>query len=170
MAALENEARRPDSLGSVLCVLAAPNGGWVEIVEAHRLPGAPPETGELVGYFLLHGRDRSLLAPIAWPHDTQMELARFLAGLARMTFRFPQRASFRDLAGGVTIEATALNDPAAVRRDILVSFAIRASSALTGSTLETELTLQQSALSSIARSCCARFPGLDAADWHAAWS
>ena len=166
MAALENEARRPDSLGSVLCVLAAPEGGWVEIVQAHH----PPENGALVGYFLLHGRDRSLLAPIAWPHETQMELARFLAGVARMTFRFPQHASFTDLAGGITIEATALHDPAAVHRDTLVSFAIRASSALTRNTLETELTLRQSALSAIVRSCCARFPGLGAADWRAAWS
>ena len=164
MAALEHAAPRPESLGSVLCVLAASAGGWVEIMEAH---DRPPESRELVGYFALHGRDRSLLAPIAWPHATQMELARFLAGVARMTFRFPQRASFGDPAGGITIEATALHS---VRRDLDVSFTIRASSALTGNTLETELTLQQSALTSIARSCCARFPGLDAADWHAAWS
>ena len=143
-------------------MLAAPAGGWVEIVEAH---DRPPESRELVGYFALHGRDRSLLAPIAWPHATQMELARFLAGVARMTFRYPQRASFA--AGAITIEATALDS---VRRDIDVSFAIHASSALTGNTLETELTLRQSALTSIARACCTRFPGLDAADWHAAWS
>ena len=162
MAALEHAAPRPESLGSVLCVLAGPAGGWVEIVEAH---DPPPESRELVGYFALHGRDRSLLAPITWPHATQMELARFLAGAARMTFRYPQRSSFA--AGAITIEATALHS---VRRDIDVSFAIRASSALTGNTLETELTLQQSALTSIARSCCTRFPGLDAADWHAAWS
>jgi hypothetical protein len=164
MAALEHAAPRPESLGSVLCVLAAPAGGWVEIVEAH---ARPPESRDLVGYFALHGRDRSLLAPIDWPHATQMELARFLADAARMTFRFPQRASFEDPAGGITIQATALNS---VRRNVDVSFAIRASSALTGNTLETELTLHQSALSSIVRSCCGRFPGLDAADWHAAWS
>src|SRR5438132_4892883 len=115
MAALENEARRPDSLGSVLCVLAAPEGGWVEIVEARH----PADNGALVGYFLLHGRDRSLLAPISWQHETQLELARFLAGVARMTFRFPQRTSFTDLPGGITIEATALHDPAAVHRDAL---------------------------------------------------
>jgi hypothetical protein len=167
MAALEHAAPRPESLGSVLCVLAAPAGGWVEIVEAHV---RPPESRELVGYFALHGRDRSLLAPIAWPHETQLELARFLAGVARMTFRYPQCASFEDTAGGIAIDATALPDPAAVRRDVLVSLAICASSALTGNTLETELTLQQSALTSIARSCCARFPGLDVTDWHAAWS
>jgi len=167
MAALEHEAPRPESLGSVICVLAAPTGGWVEIVEAH---DRPPESRELVGYFALHGRDRSILAPVAWPHATQLDLARFLAGVARMTFRYPQRASFEDTAGGITIEATALPDPAAVRRDALVSLAIRASSASTGNALETELTLQQSALTSIARSCCARFPGLAAADWHAAWS
>jgi len=160
MAALEHEA----SLGPALCVIAASEGGWVEIVEAH---GRPPESRELVGYFVLHGRDRSLLAPIVWPQATQLDLARFLAGIARMTFRSPQQASFEDPAGGITIEATA---PPTVRRDILVSFAIRASSALTGNTLETELTLHQSALSSIVRSCCARFPGLDTADWHAAWS
>jgi len=167
MAALEHEAPRPDSLGPVLCVLAAADGGWVEILEAHQEAGRLPERGELAGYFLLHGRDRSLLVPIVWPHETQLELARFLAGVARMTFRFPQHASFTDLAGGITIEATALN---AVRRDIDVSLAIRAASSLTGNTLETELTLHQSALTSIVRSCCARFPGLDAADWHAAWS
>ena len=169
MAALENTARAPDSLGSVLCVIASPDGGWVEIVEAHPEPGRPLESGDLVGYFLLHGPGRSLPTPIAWPHETQVELARFLAGVARMTFRFPQHASFTDVAGGITIEATALRDPTATRRDTLVSFAIRASSALTGNTLETGLTLQQSALTSIVRSCCARFPGLDAADWHAAW-
>ena len=156
MAALEHEA----PLGTILCMLAAPAGGWVEIVEAH---DRPPERRELVGYFALHGRDRSLLVPIAWPHATQMELARFFAGVARMTFRYPQRASFE--ASGITIEATALHDPG--RRDTPVSFKIRASSART---LETELTLRQSALTKIARLCCARFPGLDAADWHAAWS
>src|SRR5258708_5542916 len=117
MAALEHEAPRPESLGSVLCVLAAADGGWVEIVQAHH----EPEHGELVGYFLLHGRDRSLLVPIVWPHDTQLDLARFLAGVARMTFRFPQHASFTDLAGGIAIDATALS---AVRRDLDVSFAI----------------------------------------------
>jgi hypothetical protein len=161
MAALEHEA----SLGPALCVLAASDGGWVEIVEAHsRLP---QKNRELVGYFVLHGRDHSLIAPIVWPHATQMELARFLAGVARMTFRSPQRASFTDPASGIAIEASALPD---VRRDTLVSFVIRVSSALNGNTLETELTLHQSALSSIVRSCCARFPGLDVADWHAAWS
>jgi hypothetical protein len=164
MAALEHGAPRPESLGTVLCVLAAPAGGWVEIVEAH---GRPPESRDLVGYFALHGRDRSLLAPIAWPHATQMDFVRFLAGVARMTFRYPQCSSFGDPAGGITIEATALDS---VRRNIDVSFAIRASSARTGNTLETELTLRQTALTSIARSCCAHFPGLDAVDWHAAWS
>jgi len=73
MAALEHEA----SLGPGLCVIAASEGGWVEIVEAH---GRPPESRELVGYFVLHGRDRSLLAPIVWPQATQLDLARFLAG------------------------------------------------------------------------------------------
>ena len=170
MAALAHEAPRPDSLGSVLCVLAAPAGGWVEIVEAPHAADRPQTTGDLVGYFHLHGRDRSLLAPIAWPHATQLELARFLAGVARMTFRFPQHTAFVDPAGGITIQATALPDPAAVHRDSLVSFAIRTSNARTGNTLETELTLRQSALTAIVRSCCARFPGLDTADWHAAWS
>src|SRR6202030_2315491 len=117
----------------VLCVLAAPAGGWVEIIEA---PDRPPESRELAGYFALHGRDRSLLAPIAWPHATQMDLARFLDGVARMTFRFPQCASFEGRAGGITIEARALRS---ARRNIDVSFAIRASSTLTGNTLETQL-------------------------------
>ncbi len=164
MAALEHEAPNPDALGTVLCVLAAPAGGWVEIVEAH---GRSTESDDLVGYFAVHGRDRSLLAPITWPHATQFDLTRFLAGVARMTFRSPQRASFEDPAGGIAIEATALPD---IRRDLLVSLTIRASNALTGNPLETELTLHQTALTAIVRSCCARFPGLDVADWHAAWS
>ena len=43
-----------------------------------------------------------------------------------MTFRYPQRSSFGDPAGGIAIEATALDSR---RRNIDVSFAIRASSA-----------------------------------------
>ena len=165
MAALEHAAPRPQSLGAVLCVLAAASGGWVEIVETH---DRPSESRELVGYFELHGRDRSLHAPIAWPHATQLDFVRFLAGVARMTFRFPQHAAFDDPVGGVTVDATAIHAPG--RRDAPVSFAICASSALTGNTLETELTLRQTALTAIVRSCCASFPGLGVADWHAAWS
>jgi hypothetical protein len=171
---------------SAPCVIPSLSGGWIEIAEArpetlemwarehgfdpNEYAGRPVEDRDLVGYFLVQAPERPLLAPIAWPYETQNRFVHFLANIARMTFDFPQRATFSDVANRITIDAVVSVNPDDPRRRHLVQFKIHASSALSDKPLDTELTVQQEALPSIVRSCCHHFPGLNAQDWESAWT
>jgi hypothetical protein len=167
------------------CVIPSLSGGWVELAEAcpemlgiwarkygfdpNRYAGRPIKDGDLVGYFLLQAPERPLLAPIAWPYETQKRFVHFLAGIARMTYHFPRQANFSDVADCITFDATVTRNPNDMRRRHLVRLKIHATSALTDDALDAKLVVQQEALSSIVRSCCHHFPGLTAKDWDSAW-
>jgi hypothetical protein len=166
-------------------VIPSLSGGWIEIgrrplavwLDRWRREhgydpaadvGRPIQATDLVSFVSIHARDRQFFTLVAWDYEAQRRFVHFLALFPRMTMVFPRHAAFRDPTGRLAIEAEVYRGTRGARREIFVRFLVRGCSALTGSTFETALVLPQGTLETVASSCCAVFPGLGAADLHAA--
>jgi hypothetical protein len=168
-------------------VIPSLSGGWIEIgrpTDAALLDlwrrkheydpaleiGRLLQAADLVSTVAIHAADGSVLStPIVWPHDTQRRFVHFLASIARMTFAFPQRATFSD-TDRFGIEVDAYREHSTARPAIHLRLHVRVVSAFRDAALESGLVLDQAALSSIVSSCCAVFPGLGEDDLRAAWN
>jgi hypothetical protein len=166
-------------------VIPSLSGGWIEIgrrplaVWLDRFArdhdydpaadvGRPIQTADLVSYVVIHTRDRGFVTLVAWDYHAQRKFVHFLAHIPRMTMVFPRHAAFRDTTGPLALDAEVYREMCGERPEVFVRFQVRACSAFDGSTFETELVLRQWNLETAASACCAVFPGLGAADLHAA--
>jgi hypothetical protein len=127
--------------------------------------GRAVEDGDLISSVVVQVPGSSAATPIAWAYETQRRFVLFLGSLVRLTFHFPQHASFIDPAGRVSIEAEAYRQPSErPYRRVHVRLHARVSSPLRGGVLEADFDFRQRDLVTVVSSCCAVFPALGQAE------